>query len=214
VITWAAYDEIKDAKDKLDPNGRAGKYNWNLSFGYKPTMEEYYEARENARKYDIYPHWGYYVNLSYNVTKEPGLDKYSETTKIINQGKYDWGSAPLSKPQIDDEILTLASSEEIFKLDNEIKDHIYSNIDDEIDFEDLSYGLVMGDVTTSSMPGMEIIETITGITMPTSRYSWTFQDGTVFRSGDTFSAAVDVESGQLLYVLKVTGSELYSIFNS
>lgn len=211
-VTWAAYKELKDTRDELDPEKRAGKYNWNLSFGYKPNEEEAIEAWENARDYDEYPYWGYYVNISHNVTYKPGpgLDKYDESTKIINQGRHNWGDAPLSKPQIDDETVTLASSEELFKIDNKVKNRIFDN--NEIDFNDLSYALAMGSITSSSMPGMEIIETITGITLPTSRYSWALQEGKVFPEGSTFSAAVDAETGQLLYVLDVTGTELYGIF--
>jgi hypothetical protein len=60
---------------------------------------------------------------------------------------------------------------------------------------------------------MEIIETITGITLPSSKYSWAVQQGTVYRSGNTFSAAVDAETGLLIYVMEIDGTELYGIFD-
>jgi hypothetical protein len=211
VVSFAAYKEIKDPVDELDTSGKAGKYNWNLSFGYKPTIEEQMEARQNARENDEYPHWGFYVNISHNVTKE-GLNRYSDTTKIINEGEYNWGDAQLSRDQVEDNALSLAASEEIFKLDPEIKREICGPVGNDINFNDLSYFISVGDVSSSSMPGMEIIETITGITLPSSRFSWALQKGTVYRAGNTFSAAVDVENGQLLYVLDISGTDLYGIF--
>jgi hypothetical protein len=218
LVGWASYKEIKDPVDELDTSGRAGKYNWNLSFSYKPTIEEQIEAWQKANDEDDeenreYPNWGYFVNLSYNVTKEPGINKYSETTKIINEGQYNWGDADLSRDQVSDNTLTLAASEEIFKMDPEIKREICGPIGNDINFNDLSYFVAVGDVSPSSMPGMEIIETITGITLPTSRFSWALQKGTVYRAGNTFSSAVDAESGQLLYVLNIEGTDLYGIFD-
>jgi hypothetical protein len=210
VITWGGYKEIKDATDLLDPDGKAGKYNWNLTFGYKPTMEEIIEAWEDDE--DDNPKWAYYVNMSRNVSRS-GINQHSEFTKIINQGYPNWGSAELSKSQLSDETCTLASSETIFKLDKDVKTELCGERGDEIEFNDeLTYGIALGAVTSSNMPGMNILETITGITMPTSKYSWSMQSGQVFPSGSTFSAALDAESGQLLFVLEITGTELYGIF--
>lgn len=211
---WATYKEIKTAKDELDTSGKAGSYNWNISFGYKPTRDEQIEAyndRDNEGK-RIPPHWGYYVNLTRNVTKEPGIDRYSEETKIINEGQYDWGDAPLSRDDIAEETLTLASSENILQLDPEVDDEVFNTVNGDINFRDTSFSLTMGDITSSNMPGMDIIETITGITFPSSRYSWAIQKGSLYRGGNVYATAVDVETGQFLFVLEITGSELYSIF--
>ncbi|WP_455391543.1 hypothetical protein [[Eubacterium] cellulosolvens] len=208
IITSAAYNVERDAMAELDPAGKAGSYNWNLSFRYKPTRDEIIEAWQN----DDWPDWSYYVNLTRNVTKEAGIDKYTEEIKIINEYSRG-GSAPYSKSDFPSQVLTLDSSEAILKLDAEIKDKVFNTIDNEINFRDTTYALVMGDITASNMPGMEIVETITGITLPTSKFSWAVQKGTVYKGGNTFSAAVDVETGQLLYVLDITGNELYGIFN-
>ncbi len=209
VCNWGSYRVYKDAKDELDTTGKAGKFNWNLSFGYKPTMNERREARES----DEDPHWGYYVNLSFNVTKQPGIDKYSSFTKIINDGQYRYGDSPLTKSDVAERTLTLASSEEILKLDPDVKREICGPVGNEINFNDLYYSLVMGSVTTSTMPGMEIIETITGITLPTSRYSWSLQKGSVYLAGNTYSTAVDAETGQMLFILKIEGTDLYGMFS-
>jgi hypothetical protein len=100
------------------------------------------------------------------------------------------------------------------KLDEDVQTEAYALVGDEIDFQDGWYAIAMGGITTANMPGMEIIETITGITMPESEYSWVLQQGGLFSSsggGKLFNAAVDVETGQMLYVLKIDGTDLYGI---
>jgi hypothetical protein len=206
VVNWASYKEENQIKDRLG-NVVSGSFNWNLSFGYKPTSEEAREAWENRE--DEPPHWGYYVNLTRNLTK------FDDEIKIINEGLYDWGSSELSKRDIDDEVVTLAGSEAIMKLDDDVKREAYGLVGDDIDFDDDTYfALAMGGFTAANMPGLEIIETITGITLPESKYSWVLNKGGIlFTSGggELFNAAVDVETGQMLYVMKVDGTDLYGI---
>jgi hypothetical protein len=207
IVTTAAYNVVKDTIADLDPTGKAGSYNWNLSFRYNPTRDEIIDAWQN----NDWPEWCYYVNLTRNLTKETGINKYSEEIKIINEYSRSY-TAPYNKNDFDDRLLTIDSSEEIFKLDPEIEDQIFNPISGELDFEDMSYALVMGDITAANMPGIDLLETITGITLPTSKFSWAVQKGSVYLSGNTFSAAVDVETGQLLYVMEISGTELYRLF--
>jgi hypothetical protein len=208
VITSANYKVLRDAKDELDPSGKAGSYNWNITFSYNPTREEIIDAWYS----DDRPDWGYVVNLTRNVTKEAGIDKYSEEIKIINEFT-SRRSSPYSRDEFPSELLTLDSSELILKQDPEIEEKVFTTIDGEINFRDTTYGLVMGDITASNMPGLDIIESITGITTPTSKYSWSFQKGSVYQAGNTFTAAVDVETGQLLFVMEISGTELYGLFS-
>jgi hypothetical protein len=205
-VSWGVY---KAEKDVTDIQGKAGSYNWNLSFGYKPTREEQIEAWESGED----PHWGYYVNLTRNLTKEPGFDRYSEEIKIINEGEYRYGDAELSKERdLSRQALTLASSEIILKLDPDVSDQALNTVDNEINFRDTTYSIAMGDISSSGMPGLEIVQSITGITMPTFKYAWVLHKGSVYRSGNTFSAAVDAETGQFLYTVEISGNELLSIF--
>jgi hypothetical protein len=205
VIAGAGYKVVKDAIAELDPAGKAGSYNWNLSFRYKPSYEEYVEAWEN----DEDPDWCYYVNLTRNLTKETGIDKYSEEIKIINEGSMG-RTSPFSKSELASNTLTLAASETIFKLDDEIESEVY-NTKGEIDFEDTEYYLWLNDPSSASSPGMSIIETITGISLPRTKYSWGVETGGL-ESGSSFSAAVDIETGQLQYILTLDGTALYGIF--
>jgi hypothetical protein len=209
-IMWATYNAERDPRDEF--LGKAGSYNWNISFGYKPSQYEAEEAYDNYRNNDEYPNWGMYVNLTHVVTKEPGRDRYSETTELTNEAEYEWGDAELARFELSNSGLTLASSEEILKLDPEVKEKAFNPVTDEINFQDTTYSIVMGGITDANMPGADIIESITGITLPTSKYSWAIQKGTVYQAGSTFSAAVDVENGQLLYVMEISGTELYSVF--
>jgi len=211
VITEAAYKVTKDTKAELDPSGKAGSYNWNLSFRYKPSYEEIIEAWEN----DEQPDWCYYVNLTRNLTKETGIDKYSEEIKIINEypvnSRSSWWVSPYARSELADDTLTLASSEIIFKLDEEVKDQIFTEVDGEIDFRDLRYTLKMDDMSESSMPQREIIESITGITLPRTKYSWEIEKGD-WLSGQIFTATIDVETGQLRSILEIDGTALYGLF--
>jgi hypothetical protein len=207
LVAEAVYEVERDTIAELDPAGKAGSYNWNLSFRYKPPIEDIIDAWEK----DDFPDWCYYVNLTRNVTKEAGIDKYSEEIKIINEYSRTY-TAPYNKNDFPSEVLTIDSSEEIFKLDSVVETEVFDTIDGEINFRDTSFALVMGDITASNMPGMDILETITGITLPTSKFSWALQKGTVWESGSTLSAAVDVETGQFLYVMDITGTQLYGLF--
>ena len=161
-VMWANYEAERDPKDEF--LGKAGSYNWNISLGYKPTRYEAEEAYDDYRNNGEYPKWGMYVNLTHIVTKEPGFDRYSETTELTNEGEYDWGDSELARSELSNNGLTLASSEEILKLDPEIKDKAFNPVTDEINFQDTTYSLVMGGITDANMPGADIIESITGIT--------------------------------------------------
>lgn len=207
VVASGGYKVDRDAIAELDTSGKAGSYNWNLSFRYKPTRDEIIDAWQN----DEHPDWSYTVNLTRNVTKEVGIDRYSEEIKIINEYTRSY-SAAYDKNDFPSQVLTIDSSEAILKLDPYVEDQAFNTIDGEINFRDSTFGLVMGDITASNMPGMELVETITGITLPTSKFSWALQKGSVWEAGSTLSAAVDVETGQILYVLDISGNELYGIF--
>ncbi len=210
VIRDAVYKVVKDTKAELDPSGKAGSYNWNLSFGYKPTQSEIIAAWEN----DEEPNWFYIVNLTRNVTKETGIDKYSEEIKIINEYPINsrrWYT-PYSRSELADETLTLASSEAIFKLDEEIKSKVFTAVDGGINFRDTRYNLQMDDMSESNMPQREIIESITGITLPRTKYSWQIEKGD-FLAGTIFTATVDIETGQLQSIMEIEGTALYGLFS-
>jgi hypothetical protein len=64
----------------------------------------------------------------------------------------------------------------------------------------------------SASPGLTMVETLTGMTFPSIDYAWTVQTQTVYEQGHTFGAAVDVETGQLAYVMEISGTALLGLF--
>ena len=82
----------------------------------------------------------------------------------------------------------------------------------DLEVKDLTIHLGEGE-TSSDQPGFEIIQLITGITMPHSKYAWHFQKASVYETGDTFIVGVDVETGRLIYVTKVSGNQIMGLFS-
>ena len=100
---------------------------------------------------------------------------------------------------------------DIFKADSEVEDKAF-DFSGKLDLRDTEVVLVAGAVT-DSFAGVDIAQTITGLTVPTAKYAWGIQKGTVFEGGDTFSAGVDIETGRLVYVMEISGTELLGIFD-
>ena len=61
-------------------------------------------------------------------------------------------------------------------------------------------------------PGMELIAQLTGIQAPRSNNGYAVQNGQVWTSGETFIGTIDANTGRLIYVMEVQGSQLASIF--
>jgi hypothetical protein len=106
---------------------------------------------------------------------------------------------------------TLASSEEIMLLDDTVKSAVTNSRTGDIDWKESTYSLGSAGMG-SGTPGLSMIETLTGLTFPSVDYAWTVQTQTVYEQGHTFGAAVDVETGQLVYVMEISGTALLGIF--
>jgi hypothetical protein len=205
-VTSAGYNASKNA---IDPKGKMGSYRWNLTYGYRPTQEEARDARDTGDY-----NFSYNIVLLKNITKDPSkpLSDYVETIEIEN----DWGlrrnSAAMYREQLPDDVLTLAASEDIMMKHPKVQDEV-ANRDGDIEWGDFetTYGLGLAGLGGSG-PGFMMLELLTGIAFPSADYAWALQKATVYESGDTFSAAVDAENGQVIYVLKVSGTDLISVF--
>jgi hypothetical protein len=207
-MTSAAYNA---SRNPLDVNGKAGSYRWNLTYGYFPTDDEWREAQK-THNYNF----SYNVVVIKNVTKDltkPLQSQYIETVEIEN----DWGRvrnyAALPRDALPSDGLTLAASEDIMMKQPMVKQNV-ADKNGEIDWGDFetTYGVALTGVSDQTSPGMQIVELLTGITMPTADYAWMVQKGTVYQSGSTFTAAVDVESGQMVYAMSVEGTALMGLF--
>lgn len=201
-VSSAAYNLTKDNKDKLDQEGKAGTYYWNLTFARTWNREE-----TNKSKHDH--------NRSYNVLVEHTIKKtglqYSESTSLTEDNGIGHESAPLSRQNLSEKLLTLTASEIIFKLDSEIRSKAFDQRTDKIDFKDTIFGIAMGGVSPTG-PLVNTVEILTGVTVPTTRYTYLLQKNTVIKDGKTFSAAVDIETGRLVYILEVKGTALFGLF--
>jgi hypothetical protein len=220
IANRAKYNVTRDAQDKSDSDGEAGNYQWNMTFGYNPTEDEEDEYR--ATYYETGYRQQNRYNLRVDFDKErnlnplPSQPDYDETTFIAEERGFLNGSGPISKSSLNDEILTLTSSEKIFKKDAEISDAIFQNPSepgeiwwDEPTYE-ISYEFVVSGEASTADP---IISTITGITFPPApRMSWSIYKESLLTSGYIYGARLDAETGQLNYVVEIQGTALMGLF--
>ena len=107
--------------------------------------------------------------------------------------------------------VTLASSEQIMRLNSRVASSIVNSRTGDIDWEESTYFLGAAGMG-SGTPGLSMVQTLTGLTFPSVDFAWGVQSQTVYESGHTFGAAVDVETGQLVYVMDISGTALLAIF--
>ena len=205
-----------------DPQQKAGSYLWNLTLADYMTDEEAREYREEHGNDDDdddddekdrseWPEREYTLTVARNLTKKVNpLQPYSATTEIFKDLGVNGGWSNFRRSVLDPEGCTLSGGVDIMHQDDEAKKEFFDR-DDEFIVKDLSIHIGEGG-TASEMPGAEIIQLITGITMPHSRYAWTFQKASVYETGDTFIVGIDVETGRMIYVTKVSGNEIMGLF--
>jgi hypothetical protein len=213
IVARAKYNVTRDAQDLSDDE--AGTFHWNMTFGYHPTDEEYEQYREEYYETGKQPQDRY--NLKIDFDKErilnplPTQPDYEESTYISSERGLINGSIPISKAELNDEILTLASSEKIFKKDSDIADNVFRS--GEIWWDDptheISYSFEVAGESSDADP---IISTITGITFPpTPRMSWTISKESLLASGYMYMAVLNAETGQLNYVMEIEGTALMGL---
>lgn len=201
-VSSAVYNITKDKIDSLDPQEKAGAYYWNLTFARKMTEADMNRTtRDYNRSYNV---------LVEHVIKKTGL-QYTESTVLAKDNGLGHESAPLSRQDLIGNLLTLAASETILKLDSEIRSKVFDSRTDKIDFKDTTFAIVMGGITPTG-PIINMVGMLTSVTVPTTKYSYLLQKSTVYEHGATFSAAVDVETGRLIYLLEVKGTALFGLF--
>lgn len=208
VTTYASYNA---SRNPLDVNGKAGSYRWNLTYGHWPTDDEWKEAQQTHDR-----NFSYNIVLLKNVTKDlskPLQNQYIETTEI----EYDWGprrdTAALPREALPTEGLTLAASENIMMKNPMVAQKVQGN-NGKIDWGNFetTYGISLSGMGGQQNPGYQMLELMTGITMPSSDYAWSVQKGTVYQSGSTFTASVDVNTGMFIYAVDIQGTALFGLF--
>lgn len=208
---------IQDSVYNISKEDRLGRNTtkwWNLTFSYAYDLEEmieYYEENED------WPEWRYRILVA---RSDDESRQGTTVSRFIAGDEGDnrhgrlrtWWDGGVVKDnlQLNSRILTLTHSEKILKLDSRVKENAFENgrIKEGVQFY---YGIVT--VNEDQNPGLTLIEQLTGISTPTANNAFGFQNDNVWESGSTFSAAVDANTGQMLYVTSVEGSQLAAIFS-
>lgn len=201
----------KSTEDRL---GRNTTYWWNLTFCSVYEMEEmieYYEENEE------WPYWRYRILVARSVEEDrTGRTRIStfiagdEGDKAHGLRQVWWGDGiNQDNLALENTILTLTHAEKIMRIDNTVKDTVFENnkLKEGVDFY---YGVV--GVNAQNNQGLLLIQQLTGVQTPTADNAFGLQSGQVWEGGSTFSTAVDANTGQLLYVTSIEGSELAGIF--
>jgi hypothetical protein len=174
--------------DRSDPSGIAGQYRWNLTFS-RPAREKGGVAcdvlvRRDIKK-DIVPS-SYSVNTTVEWKDGPTLTPF-----------------PPGREELAPELLTLASSEELFREHSAVDDAL-TGMMGEPDLEDMSYGVYRWG--PPSMAGGEgeyplVQDSYLDLSMPSGKCLWhLYKEISGSRS---VSACIDAQTGATLYVLTV-----------
>ncbi|MGA1872470.1 MAG: hypothetical protein ACMUHY_02255 [Thermoplasmatota archaeon] len=194
-------------EDRLERNQT---YWWNLTFSYVSSNENMYEYRE---KNGEWPEWRYRILVARSYEESRTGDTKVSTFIAADEGDSAHGRrrGGIDEESFDlsSEVVTLTHSEKILRIDDDVKSEAFENnqLTEGIRFY---YSLV--GFNEQNNQGLLLIQQLTGIQTPTANNAWSLQKDQVWTGGSTFSAAIDANSGQLLYVTSVEGSELASIF--
>ena len=123
-----------------------------------------------------------------------------------------YGYLPVAENDMADELLTLASSEDIWAAVQEVADEAYSGFgQDEVDFTDAWYSYSVGGLDVCGGFGMDLLDTLAGITIPNARVSYVMQFGNVWEGAATTAVAVDAETGRMVYITSVSAPQALSL---
>jgi hypothetical protein len=206
------YILISDSVYNTSQEDRLGRNTtqwWNLTFSLVASNEEVWDYYQTN---DDWPQWRYRIlvarstedritgpQISTFISKDEGDDYHGRRDGALDDRYLG----------LNDEILTLSAADRILKSDPEVSSRAYDGgiLKDDVPFY---YGIV--GVSQSTMPSLQLIEQIMGFKTPTSDNAYGLQVGSVWETGSMFGSAVDANSGQLLYVTSIEGSQLSAIF--
>ncbi|MDG6224792.1 MAG: hypothetical protein QCI82_04680 [Candidatus Thermoplasmatota archaeon] len=203
---------IEDSVFNISKEDRLGRNTtqwWNLTFSLVASGEE---ARDHYRETEEWPEWRYRILVARSVDQKLSG---SVVSTFISRDEGDErhgrtrGYLDIDSMNLDREILTLTASERIIKLDADVRANAYTGntLNEGVKYY---YGIV--GISRNAIPSLALVEQILGITTPGADNAFGMQYGEVWTTGSTFSAAVDANTGQLLYVTSVEGSQLAAVF--
>jgi hypothetical protein len=182
---------------------RTMEYTWNLTFGD--------EAGDWATQDEWGPTNAYYINVTKRVTTRIVGGDEVETFIDSEHGAW-WGWSALREDEIGDQLVTLASSESIWASVQEVAAEAYSGFgEDEVDFTEATYSYNVGGLDFAGGFGMDLLDTLAGISIPNADVSWSMQLGTVWEGADTMVVAVDAQTGRMVYITQVSGPQALSL---
>jgi len=182
-------------------DARTSNYFWNI------TLAD--EAGDWSNYEDWMPTNAYRINITKRVTERIGRDDLVELI-IDPREQPSWGYARIPETDMPDEMLTLASSEDIWASIQRVASEAYSGINQEVDFTEAWYAYSTGGLEVAGGFGMDLLDTLAGITIPNAEVSYVMQLGNVWEGAATTAVAVDAESGRMVYITKVDGPQSLS----
>jgi len=180
---------------------RTMEYTWNITFGD--------EAGDWETRDDWGPTNAYYINVTKRVTTRVIGGDEVETFIDTEHGAW-WGWSDTSENDISDQLLTLASSEDIWAAVDRVSDVAYSQFNDEVDFSEAEYAYFIGGLDFGGGFGMDLLDTLAGISIPNAEVSWFMQVGSVWEGAATTAVAIDAETGRMVYITQVKGPQSLS----
>ena len=150
--------------------------------------------------------------MTKRVTRRPVGEDEVETVIASERGPL-YGYAAVAENDIADQLMTLASSEDIWANVQEVASAAYSGIgQDEVDFTNADYSYSLGGMDADGGGfGMELLDTLAGISIPSAGVSYSMQLGGVWDSAATTVVVVDAETGRMVYITQVEAPAALSL---
>ena len=177
------------------------QYIWNITLADDPgdweDMDSWYWT--NA----------YTLNMTKRVERRPVLGD-RVTYAVDSETGPRRGAPSLKRADLSKQLVTLASSEDIWAMIPEVAAKAYTGLVQKVDFKDASYGFGIGGVNPGGF-GMDLLDTLTGVSVPTSNVSWSMQVGNVWEGAATYMVALDAETGRMVFISEVSGPQALSL---
>jgi hypothetical protein len=182
-------------------DARTMEYTWNITFADEPGEWESWES--------WYPYNAYQVNVTKRVTNRLVGGDLVETFIASERGPW-YGYARLAEANMSEQLLTLASSEDIWASIPQVASEAYSGVGQSVDFTGAWYAYSLGGLDFYGGFGLDLLDTLAGITIPNADVSWVMQLGNVWEGAATTAVAVDAQTGRMVYVTQVEGPQSLS----
>ena len=198
-------------QDPLGKEDKVGTHLWNLSAQEYMNVQD---AWDYSEKHDKWPDKQYSIRVAKNISNElnPLTDeRYKFEQEIEREDGKTGGFAKNRRSELDSKGCTLSGAVDIIKTDPDASEELFDS-EGNLELKDLSILLGEG-ATGESAPGTEIVQALTGLNMPYTKYTWTFQRASVYETGDTFIVSVDINTGRLVQVTRITGNQMRGLFS-